>query len=73
MYLAMVFEAMRLILSEVAFTIRSTYHTTLEATPGQLVFGQDMILPVPFTPNWDQIKQRKQALIDKNTQHENNR
>ena len=49
-------DAWRSILSEVAFAIRSTYHTTLEATPGQLVFGRDMILPVPFTPNWDQIR-----------------
>jgi hypothetical protein len=33
-------------LSAAAFSIRSTYHTTLEATPGQLVFGRDMVLPV---------------------------
>ena len=30
-------DAWHSILSEVAFAIRSTYHTTLEATPGQLV------------------------------------
>ena len=34
------------ILSAVAYAIRSTYHTTLQATPGQLVFGRDMLLPV---------------------------
>ena len=54
-------DAWHSILSEVAFAIRSTYHTTLEATPGQLVFGHNMLLPISFTPNWDQIKKWKQA------------
>jgi transposase InsO family protein len=29
------------ILSAAAFAVRSTYHTTLQKTPGQLVFGRD--------------------------------
>ena len=33
-------------LSSAAFAIRSTFHTTLGATTGQLVFGRDMILPI---------------------------
>jgi transposase InsO family protein len=32
------------ILSAAAFALRSTYHTTLQASPGQLVFGRDMML-----------------------------
>ncbi len=32
------------ILAAVAFGLRSTYHMTLQATPGQLVFGRDMVL-----------------------------
>jgi hypothetical protein len=32
-------------LSSAIYAIRSTFHTTLNATPGQLVFGRDMILP----------------------------
>jgi transposase InsO family protein len=31
-----------------AYSIRSTFHTTLKATPGQLVFGRDMVLPIKF-------------------------
>ena len=31
------------ILAATAFAIHSTYHTTLQKTPGQLVFGRDMI------------------------------
>ena len=33
------------VLSAAAYAIRCTFHTTLQATPGQLVFGRDMILP----------------------------
>ena len=52
-------------LTATAYAIRSTYHTTLQATPGQLVFGQDMILPIRLTTNWALIAQRKQERIDK--------
>ena len=34
------------ILSATAFAVRSTFHTTLRNTPGQLVFGRDMILNI---------------------------
>ena len=33
-------------LNAAPYAIRCTYHTTLQATPGQLVFGRDMILPI---------------------------
>ena len=34
------------ILSATAFAVQSSYHTTLKASPGQLVFGQDMIVNI---------------------------
>jgi len=55
----------------VAFAIRATYHTTLRKTPGQLVFGRDMILNVQDTANWEYIRSRKQKLINKNNRLEN--
>jgi hypothetical protein len=39
-------------LSSAAYAIRSTFHTTLKATPGQLVFGRDMVLPINFIADW---------------------
>ena len=33
-------------LAAVGFAVRSTYHTTLQATPAQLVFGRDSILNI---------------------------
>jgi hypothetical protein len=40
------------LLANAAFAIRSTYHTTLGASPGQLVFCRDMLLPIKFKANW---------------------
>jgi len=59
------------ILSAAAFAIRSTYHTTLQKTPGQLVFGRDMILNIKHTANWEYIRQRKQKRIAENNKREN--
>ena len=47
-----------------AWAIRSTVHTTLDATPGQLVFGQDMLLPIQIKTDWARIRQRKQDIIN---------
>jgi Integrase zinc binding domain/RNase H-like domain found in reverse transcriptase len=59
------------ILSATAFAVRSTFHTTLRSTPGQLVFGRDMILNVKHEANWEYIRERKQAIIEKNNLAEN--
>ena len=59
------------ILSATAFAIRTTYHTTLKKSPGQLVFGRDMILNIKHIANWEIIRHQKQRLINKNNQQEN--
>jgi hypothetical protein len=51
--------------------VRSTYHTTLQATPWQLVFGRDMIHNIALRANWGQIQKRKQEIINKSNQKEN--
>ena len=58
-------------MSAVAYAIRSTYHTMLKATPGQLVFGQDMILPIQFKAIWGAIALRKQNIINQLNKREN--
>ena len=60
-------------LSAAAFTIRSTYHTTIGATPAQLVFGRDMILPLRFTADWELIRERRQKEMLKNNAKENSK
>jgi hypothetical protein len=58
-------------LASAAFAIRSTHHTTLGASPGQLVFGRDMLLPIKFKANWAEIKARRQDEIRRNNEREN--
>jgi len=60
-------------LAATAFAIRSTYHTTLGATPAQLVFQRDMILPIKFQADWMRIQQRRQKEINRNNSRENKR
>jgi hypothetical protein len=38
-----------------AYAIRSTFHTTIKATPEQLVFGRDMVLPITLLADWGAI------------------
>jgi hypothetical protein len=47
-------------LSSAAYAIRSTFHTTLKATPGQLVFCRDMVLPIQSMADWGAIEQQCQ-------------
>jgi uncharacterized protein with NRDE domain len=51
-------------------SIRSTYHTTLQATPCQLVASRDMIHNIAFRANWDQIQKRKQDIVNMSNQKE---
>ena len=60
-------------LSATAFAIRSMYHTTTQASPGQLVFGRDMILNIKHIANWKAIKDRKTKIIQKNNKRENSK
>ena len=61
------------ILLAVIFAMQSTVHTTMQATPMQLVFGRDAIMNLTFDANWQLIKQRKQNLINKNNANESNK
>jgi hypothetical protein len=47
------------ILAATAFAIRATYYTTLQKSPGQLVFGRDMIFNAQHAANWEYIRARK--------------
>ena len=53
--------------------VRATDHTTLQASPMQLVFGQYAILNIKHVANWEHIRQRKQLRINHNNKWENMR
>jgi len=52
--------------SAILAAVRCTYSTTAEATPMQLVFGQDFAVNITFAADWDCIQQRKQPRINEN-------
>ena len=58
-------------LSAAGYAIRSTVHTTLEASPAQLVYGRDMLLPIKFEADWNRIRNKRQNEINRNNQREN--
>ena len=58
-------------LEAVAFAVRSTYHSTKQQIPGEILFGIDMILPINHVADWRYIRQRKQTQIDKDIIWEN--
>ena len=59
------------LLSAAAFAVRSTYHTTKDKNPGELVFGQDMILPINHVVERKYGRQRKQTQIEHDVIQEN--
>ena len=59
------------ILASVAWAIRSTHHSTLKASPAQLVFNRDMLLNIKFIADWETIRLRKQKDVDRNNEREN--
>jgi hypothetical protein len=59
------------ILAAAMYATRATIHTTLEATPMQLVFGRDAVLNTKFEADWKYIRDRKQKLIEQNNKQEN--
>ena len=61
------------VISAIGYAIRSTWHTTNQATPGQLVFGRDMALNIKHVANWNYIQQRKQRVAADNNKRENSR
>ena len=48
------------ILFATMFAVRSMYHTTLQASTMQLIFGRDVILNIKHIADWEHIRQRKQ-------------
>jgi hypothetical protein len=59
------------ILAAAMYATRATIHTTLKATPMQLVFGRDAVLNTKFKTDWKYIRDQKQKLIEQNNKQEN--
>ena len=58
------------ILAATMFSVCTNYHTTLQASLMQLVFGRDSILNIKHVSDWEHIRQRKQLRINHNNKCE---
>jgi hypothetical protein len=54
-------------LDNAAWTIRSTYHTVLKASPGVAIFGCDMLFDIPLIADWNKIGDYRQHQTDLDT------
>ena len=41
------------LLTNIAWAVRSTYHTVLKATPGAAIFGRDILFDIPYIADWN--------------------
>jgi hypothetical protein len=59
------------VFQSVVYGLRSTYHTSLAASPGQLVFGRDMIINAVYLANWKDLHTQCDIQIRHNNSREN--
>ena len=59
------------IFQAVAWGLRTAYHSTLDATPGQVAFGRDMVLNTSYLANWHHIRERRRKQVLYNNAREN--
>jgi hypothetical protein len=58
-------------INNAAWTIRSTYHAVLKASPGAAIFGRDMLFDIPFIADRKQIGEHMQHQTDLGNKREN--
>jgi cleavage and polyadenylation specificity factor subunit 1 len=56
-----------------AFAVRASYHSVLNASPGQLVFGEDMITRSLHEANWSYLSKRRFEAILADNDRENDK
>ena len=61
----------REILASIPYAVRCLCHSTLQATPVQLIFGRDMLLDINFQPNYKEMWLSNKKLINYNNKREN--
>ena len=54
------------ILASAMFSFRATYHTTLQESTMQIVFGRYSILNIKPFSEWEHIQKREQERINSN-------
>ena len=61
------------ILANIAWALRTLTHSTLNATPGQLVFSRDMLFDLKYVADWQSICKRKEKQVQRDNERENSK
>jgi len=59
------------VIASAQYALRTATHRAFNTSPGALVFGRDMLLPIPMLIDWATLRARRQAIIDDNNRREN--
>ena len=59
------------VIANVGFAMHVTYHTAINASPSQVIFGCDMIFPMRYVANWKDIQQCQKERIREDNEREN--
>ena len=61
------------LLASAQYALRVCIHSTFGVSPGSLIFRRDMLLPIPIIVDLQQLREKRQTLIDYNNLRENSR
>ena len=61
------------VLASAQYAVRVCVNKTFGVSPGTIVFQRDMLLPIPIVVNLQQLRHKRQVLIDQNNLRENRR
>ena len=61
------------ILTAATYGVRAAVHSVTQYTPGQLVYGRDMLFRTAIEADMELVKARRQRAIDQNNERENTR
>ncbi len=64
-------ESVSNFLDDSAWAVRSTYHTVLKTSPGEAIFGRDMLFEISYLVKWNIIGEYRQAQTKCNALGEN--
>ena len=70
---ALAYEVVDTALASAQFAVRATVHRTMGLSPGAIVFHRDMFHPIPLLVNYNQLRDRRQHVIDDNNRRANQR
>ncbi len=70
---AQAYEVIDTALASAQFAVRASIHRTMGLSPGAIVFHRDMFHPIPLLVNYNDLRERRQVVIDDNNRSANRR